>query len=93
MPSSFYQFPTSDFSLQNNDKLTLVVGRKKNTSSNLKRPSQQAQNGTALVASSEDVVDGGLTGAANGAPPGGGVGGDGVNSGKDFFRYGWNIQF
>ena len=69
----------SDF-LQNNDKLSLVVGRKKTTtSSSLKRPGQQpqqqAQNGTSVVASSEDVVDGGVPGAVNGA--------DGVNSGKD----------
>ena len=68
----------------------MVVGRKK---SSLKRPGQQpqqAQNGISVVASSEaDVVDGGVTGAANGAPSGGG---DGVNSGKDIFRYGRNTQ-
>ena len=54
----------------------MVVGRKK---SSLKRPGQQpqqqAQNGTSVVASSEDVVDGGVPGTVNGA--------DGVNSGKD----------
>ena len=65
----------------------MVVGRKK---SSLKRPGQQpqqqAQNGISVVGTSEaDVVDGGVIGAANGAPSGGG---DGVNSGKDFFRYG-----
>ena len=69
----------------------MVVGRKK---SSLKRPGQQpqqAQNGISVVASSEaDVVDGGVIGAANGAPSGGG--GDGVNSGKDIFRYGRNTQ-
>ena len=64
----------------------MVVGRKK---SSLKRPGQQpqqqAQNGISVVGTSEaDVVDGGVIGAANGAPSGG----DGVNSGKDFFRYG-----
>ena len=67
----------------------MVVGRKK---SSLKRPGQQpqqqAQNGISGIASSEaDVVDGGVIGAANGAPAGGG---DGVNSGKDIFRYGRN---
>lgn len=51
--------------IQNNDKLSLVVGRKKTTSSSLKRPQHpqqqqsQPQNGTATSQAAEDVVDGG----------------------------------